>query len=484
MKFRSFEPGEQDLPEGWDLYEDRDEQWEAICELMVAADDPRTPPKAAFEAVRLEARRQLLDEGALKPGASAMRELGFLEWCRQMLMGGGIPAQAIRFALIGGVAFSLGIQSIREASAPTRGVGDGSSEMSKQATSPSNAAHQTVAEEAPETTDTRQSQASSGGAVEKSIFAESNKPRPEATTEGWDYQNSMVPVGAAAGGTREITKSALTSQMAEGIQELKMRVILNQDEQLLRQLNRIERPLADLMRQLQSDKYAQNLAMECWSKANQLASEKDYEEAIHMLQRTIRHDPGSKLALTAQLMIGSLAFDHLNNYDLALSAFEACMNDYPEVPLSGNLQQYLSERVQVLNETKGENWKSLDFWQQARKSRDRQNIANALQRIVDHSESTLLTVQAAQDLKELMINDIVPKELDANSVADSLESRAKAMGNKPEAAKLWFYLAEITGYRLEDSERAAGLYRRALSMQPSDALVNNIGLRLSRISRD
>ncbi len=91
-----------------------DQEWESVSKLIHAAENPEPPTKAHLKAIHLETRRQLIREGVLEETPAKEKaegeDLSFGQWVQLLLSGGRTGGQIVRLGLAASVAFIVGIQ--------------------------------------------------------------------------------------------------------------------------------------------------------------------------------------------------------------------------------------------------------------------------------------------------------------------------------------------------------------------------------------
>jgi tetratricopeptide (TPR) repeat protein len=460
-RFGKYEPGEEDLPEGWDPEQEQDPRWDGIKELMKRADDPAMPPQSRFEAMRIETRRQLLEEGKINLADRPRAELRFRDWLRVLAAGGGLGAQSLRLGFVGSCAFLLGLQFIAEPPALDDLKTDGA---------------ENVAATAPADQPDSDLYANSGRirSVSKSFQDQENSGPTIQNIPvggGWYYNNAMnrevkgTAVSAEAAGFR-VGPDNLATQALNQVQVLKFNFLVNEDSANLAEVRKLEKTLQQMMEQMQQVNAPETEAVRLYRRAEQFIAARRYSEAQESLERIINIYPGSSYAFVSQFQIGAVAFERTHDYELALESFRRCLTNYQASVVPDQHRRYLEDRVRVLQETAGEQWKSVRTWQSLEETRTTQEAMEKLVSIVRDSQSPLLVSEAAIRLKDLLIADTVRGELNYSDAVDALEARMGSMQASPEMARVQLALADITLRRTQNPGKALDEYRRVFLLQP------------------
>lgn len=500
--YGSYEPGEEDLPEGWEAdLADQDPAFAGITDLLKQADDPHMPAPAAMEGMRHDLRNQLLREGLLnhpEPDAAAAtatgrpRDMGFGEWLRVLLTGGGIPAQALRFGLVaGGFVFFMPSNTPEPTAAPEAGPAAlASAPAPKTAESTASAAQELAAADEEEGASSAlpvMLPPETEMAIAKSIHNSPQWQFPGGQASG---RSMAVPVSARSGNTPPGAMTAetaqahfLAAQALDQLQLLKFSSLLNKDDRGMEQLRRLEKTLTDLMGRMEGQSLPETAALKHYQRAELFLKAGRVDEGVNELNAVIDAQPGSSLAFLAQFQVGRLALEHLKDYPLALQSFRACLNQYPTLEITAAGRQALHDQVQLLEEMEAERWMSLRIWQSVDQARTPRDAANALMMVLRESTSAELAADAGLRLKELIVADRLRNELDPAAALTALRQRLSQSAPTPEAARLQFALGEILARRLEKSDAAAAEYQKALELNPDPATRQAAEMRLATLGK-
>lgn len=487
-RFGEFEPGEEDLPEGWEPERDRDTRWDAMVELLKQADEPVVPTPSSFEVMKFETRRQLLEEGLLnlqESRASERRgEMTFREWVRLLLSGGGLPAQSLRLAFVGGGAFLLGVQYLG-----TQPVGPVAATTTAPAAIVASATKPAAAELPAELVDdTQLADASTvtprragglppeGFAIERGGWGRSSMASP-LNTMGLLQQSGGN--GALAVSSQAVPDRALASQAIDQLQVLKVDPLIAQDDRKMSDVRKLERTLTQLMQGMEPGEVPEIQAVNLYRRAEQYLSAGRYHEAQDTLQHVAAMDPGSSLAYLAQFQTGWIAFEKTHDYRLAQETFRRCLENYPEQ--SDRHRAYLEDRTQLIAEGEAEQWKSLTAWQKAEESATNEEAAKQLMQVMSDTTSPLLAAKSALGLSKLLVADGMRRDLDHEPIMAAMRTRLQAMTPSPEAAAMQFALADIVARRLQNPTEAIREYEHAAALQPDAQTARAIESRLSSL---
>lgn len=479
-----YEPGEDELPEGWEPEHDRDARWDGMVDLLRQADSPDMPTPSSFEVMKFETRRRLLEEGLINLNetrpSERPQELGFREWVRLLLSGGGLPAQTLRLGFVGCGAFALGVNFF--ASGPV-----GSLEA-RTGTAPAVPA---IAEVSPSTVSDPLVAPDEVAAAEP-VRRGNLPPQGFAVERGWDRasmgapMNSLglmqVPPSAAltvSASQQPLPGRALASQAIDQLQVLKVDSLVSQDQRKMADLRRIERTLAQLMAGLESGSVPEVEAVNLYRRAEQYLSVGRYHEAQEILQQVATLDPGSSLAYLAQFQTGWVAFEKTHDYRLAEQCFRRCLQNYPD--LSERHRSWLADRVQLIEETSGEQWATLAAWQQVDDSTTNEEASRRLMSVLRDTTSPLLASRAGLALRDLLVDDSMRRDLEHAPIMAAMRERLATLPPGDAAARLQFAIAEVVAQRLQNPGEAIVEYQRAAALQPGAQTAQAIESRLTSL---
>lgn len=468
-----FNPGDEDLPEGWGPEIDDDPVWKTINRLMRESDAPaRMPNPAMMEAVRMESRRALLAEGLLKPNEPARRqasESDFLGWLRTMLFGGGAGGQLVRLGVVGGFAFFAGSGLM---------VGPNSSSLAESRTSTT-----PIADVAPEAkpeiasiADTSAAPRTTGGAaplgpmstvVERGMGG--GNAAWESTAAGqqaWMFPQrsngavSAVPV-AAAGASVPRGQQELAGTALDGLQRLKFYSLMDQNDRYLAEIRRIEQTLSRMVDQPVGEAAPNVAALERYNRGEQALAARRYTDAQQLFAEAAGSAPGTILALLSDYQIAQIAFEHTQDYEQAVQAYRRCIDMYPPQMLTDQARGLIQDRLNVLMQGQADQWASLQQLHIAERSQDPAEATRILLGVVSTTPSMRLAQVAAEHLKNFAIRDVTSHELDHTAIVTALENRVASSRPSPETASIQFAIAEIVARRGQDLARAMNEYRKA-----------------------
>ncbi len=506
-----FDPGEEDLPRDWSPDADRDAVWDGIVSLMKEADDPEIPPPARFDAVRLAARQQLVREGLIRTGEQQAADPGFLAWLRTLLLGGGVGGQLMRIGAVGAFAFYLGSDLVSSDSSPgSYAVETDKTNSSEVAQAPRGNESPTVAVggdsagDKPSDEPTAQAADSTGlfdgsTSIEKSVAnireSEMNWDRTAPREQLWAFQSreqrsGARPVSAQAAGALSSrsapasTRDALATEALEHLQVLKFSSLVNSEEGDLAHIRRIEQILSEIQGREEGASDSQSAALERYRRAEYALAARRYSQAQQMFEEAALIAPGTSLAFLARFQIGRIAFEHTQDYDLALEAFRHCLEAYPAQGMPTEYRRYLEERVEILSRGVADNWESLSHWQAAESATLPNQAAAHLLEVVKGSPSDGLAAAAADRLKDLAVADATQRQLNPGQISEALRERASEMSDGQESARVLFALAEINARRSQNLGAALLGYRQALASDPEPQLERLIRSRMNLIMNE
>lgn len=485
-----FEPGEQELPEGWEPERDNDPIWQGIVAAAREADRPSPLKPAQKEALRLATRRQLLEEGLIEVRkASASNDQSFGAWLRSLFFGGGMGGQFVRLGAAAAFAFWAGSAlniSAPESSMPLRTE----TAQSEQAPSPGN----TVAA-ATETPATPQ-------AVPRTVSTTINKSAVEdqngwtstaPSTQVWEFDRgggaTAVPVGISTGSASPpaglTSRDQLGTQALESLQVLRFSSLVNQEESNLAHIRRIEQILTQLMAESAQQKQEPAMqsagALENFRQAEYALSARRYNEALQGFEQAASMAPGTVLAFLSHFQAGRIAYDRTQDYELALDSFREALDLYPGQELPIEYRDFLETRVEILSSGMADNWRSLRAWHAADQAQIPQEAVANLKEVVRAAPSVSLAADAADRLENLVVADATKRQIDHQQVVNALSQRVSRELPSPQAARIQFAIAEIYARRSQNLGQALIEYRRALNMSPDDQTRRKIEIRLHAI---
>lgn len=505
MTYRTddFQPDDQALPEGWEPASDNDPTWQRLGSLLKEADSPEPLNDALREALHLETRKQLLREKLIRREGSPARggaEPGFMEWCRLVLSGGGAGAQTLRLGAAFGVALLVGM-NLSPSDAPPAGGAE------------QNAAteYATPVTETPAPSPVRQLAELTGPAPQSAPqsppqpngFMEKSEPEMGQQVVAWEetappgswifhdsYRPAQVQVSAAAAasadraegfGSRD-SDSQLLLGVVDRLQVLKLNSIVSRDEHSLNEIRRIERILGELTEQAEWEPSSKTRALEFFQKGERALSAQRYNEAVRAFEdsRVLSRGPSS-LAFLSDFQIGRIAYENLQNYELARESFLRCLQSYPRGMVTGERRAYLEARVQLLSETAADGWESLRAWQAADRADSASAAVSHLLDVLRKSSSPGLLSDAANLVAEYVIRDSGAGELNAREITDVIGAGIERLGDGPQSARMGFALGEIYARRFQDYPRALEVYRAAMDRQPDQVVERALRLRIHQL---
>ncbi len=534
-------PREPELPPGWQPEDEHDEQWLAIVELMREADRPGEVPPARLETVRLELARTLRAEGLIgADNRPARHHEGFRSWLNTVFFGGGPGGQVVRLGVAAGLALLVGLQIgnlrtggeetapegpfIAEQDSPTQVPGDSmlanqageilgsptadlarQGQPSRTASDPVPAPGQEppIVQQVRERTEgpmvaiggrTQVTPRDSNGSrtiprshlteLEQEPLWQETVPSAQAwifefprAQTGWSGE-AMTPVSQ---GTYGDPRARLASAALDQLQVLKFYSLVNRDEQSLQEVRRIESLLTDLAAQTEWDARSKSSVMETFRKAEAALAAQRYHEAQQAFEEITFLAPGTSHAFLAHFQIGRIALEHTRDYELALSSFRRCLEEYPSGVMSGQHRRYLMDRVMVLTETEVENWESLGLWQASEQTQDPREAAEMLQRVVLESASDRLASDAATRLKDIVLAEVALQRVNAVEIAEAIRARVGRTQSSHDAARIQYAVAEMLARGSSSMEEAAREYRRVLDLNPDDQTRRLTNTRLAQL---
>lgn len=480
-----FEPGDQDLPEGWDPTAPQDPQLRRILELAKNADRPQLPLPAVFDAMRMDLRHELLKEDLLRPNApDQSREPGFLSWLRLVMLGGGAGGQMLRLGATAALAFYVGNRFLEAPTSQPANIATVPVPDSTVITAPTaeTVQPQAIAPVPAATTIAYDS-------VPRGVMSEEGWTDTAPTSKQWYYQAGGAQTAGDFGGMQRTVGTYIdnrpdfASQAVEQIQILKINALSSQDERTLSSIRGLEETLAQLMQELEWNRNDKTVALNRFRLAEQVLSAQRYREAIELYGQTRRLLPGSALAMLADFRIGTTAYERLQDYPLATEAFRSCIENYPGLSVSADAKRYITARYDLLNGTRDENWESVYEWQAASRSKSPADAAEHLLKVLQKTSFDELAGDAAIRLRDLSVSPASRDNVDAPRIFRALTDKLAAMPPSPHAAEIQFAIAEINLYQNRDRDAAASQYEAALRMNPDELLRKTLLTRLEMLSR-
>jgi tetratricopeptide (TPR) repeat protein len=275
----------------------------------------------------------------------------------------------------------------------------------------------------------------------------------------------------------------LASQAVDQLQMLKFYAMMNQDERSMPNIRGLEETLSQLMQQFEYNKEPRLNAIQIFRSADEAIAAQRYLQAIDSLDQVVRMAPGSSLAFLAQFQIGRIAYEKLDDYDMAMNAFASCLKDYGTVSISADASRYIKNRLDLLTGTKADNWESLGAWKTALRATTAKDAVDALLKVVEKTAFQELAGDAAIRLRDYAIADDTQLDVDYETIRRVLQSRLASSTANRHSARIQFALAEITLYRGRDYDRAVQELRTAAAMNPDQDILRSIQLRLNQIGR-
>jgi len=467
------EPGDLAMPEGWEPETDNDPMFAALIQLARESDRPSTPPPALMEAVRMETRRQLKEEGLLKSSPAAA-EVGFRAWVWTILFGGKAGGQMIRLAAVGCVAFVIGNQSVT----PTTQVAP-----TARATSAGQVASNTE-----QPTGTPRDVAYNGGSISKSMTDLTSRSVP-SPADGWTVPSRtdprMVTVGASQSGEWGASRTDPAAVAYDQLQMLKFSSLVQGDGRIMSfDIQPIEQAVSQLVLQSGVAHDPRAGALQAYSRAEESLEARRYSEAIQEFSRVAESMPGSSIAFLSRYQVARIADEVLRDYPLAIESYSRCLTDFPTLSVSRSERLRIDDRLQVLQAGQNDNWQSLREWEAAREAKSTGEAVAKLLGVVANSPSPQLASDAADRLKEIVSADNgALRSVDHELVLAGLRQRLASSEPGPATARMQYSLAEIVARRASVPGQALAEYQRALELDPDDATAMTIRARISQINR-
>lgn len=484
MSPEKYEPGEAELPEGWDPVQDNDPLYQAMVRLAREADRPQMPPPALFEAVRMETRNLLLDEGLLKPQSAAQEEAGFGAWLQTVLFGGRLGGQIVRLGTVAVFGFLAGIQLYSPATeGPT--VTTTASVPGVVPADPAIPAGGSVARpDGPDIVVVSDARPLQESIIQKGVFLDgwqSTAPRDDA------WRGMMHATAAATGstgpahGTFNETSRDPATRVLDQLQLLKFNSIVQNDEQEFAALRRLEDTVAELIRETHFDSNSRTSALQKYRTAEAALAARQYARAQAAFEEVVFLSPGSSLAFLSQFQIGTIAREYTGDFELALESFRECLDKYPTQAMSSRQRQYLSQQVEILSQGEAEDWASLRSFQAAEAASSNVVRARHLTDVVASSPSGRLATEAAEGLRQMIMEDVNSRQLDWGAISAVLRERVDSTPPGPDTARIQFCLAEISALAEGDFLKAAQEYQRATNLEPDARTMREIRSRMNFI---
>ncbi|MEO8377144.1 MAG: hypothetical protein ABI579_05675 [Candidatus Sumerlaeota bacterium] len=488
---KPFEPDDQDLPEGWDPAAEVDPQLETVFRLATESAAPAEDPRpAAIEGLRLATRRQLFAERLihaddLRPRSSK----SFAANLRKVFFGGGASAQLLRLGVTAGLAFAVGtgfvVSEVGEANkpavSPVREIAVPAATPSTrlaQKNQESIAAETRVVASAPDEKSSAPRQPLNGVMINRSAVTdiENGWKSTAPTSRGWMSQ----------GGVAVSDESYPPTSMELGVDELqmlKMNALANGDASGMSKLRSLEQTLTQVMVQYDENKEQPKVtALQRMQKADALCDAHRYRDAIEEFERVQQLAPGAPMALISEFAIGQIAFEKLDDFELAQEAFQNCKDKYQGINITPEAQNYVNSRLEILKGTAGNNWANLAAWRSAERATTAKEASANLLRIVADCEYLELASRAAVRLRDYALGPNTALDVDPEQISQALAARVKASSPGHYTAKTQCALADITLYSAGNFELAAEQYRAAQTMSPDAETVRLIQSRLAQIA--
>ncbi|MBI5155085.1 hypothetical protein HZA57_07595 [Candidatus Poribacteria bacterium] len=463
---------------GWNPQPEAEPRWRGVVQLMREADDPRMPDSDEYEVMWENISSEINVPGGGRvipvPGPES-----FPGWLRQVFLGGGAGAQALRLACAGAVAFAVGVQFHQTGARPV--------ESRMQVAEAARPAGATSGGPFPATP-----APAAGGVLSRSGIDGEGRliPAEVASAEfGWRAtlppESSWTYQGAAA--TRPVSTAAVSGtaerqQVMDLLQQIKFRSLVEQDDDAMGQIRRLEGAIAPLLEAEGQAASGEAAAMESFRRAEDLALRNRYADALLAFHEARTLVPGTFLAFLAQYQIARIDFEHLHDFDSALEAYRVTLEEYPAHFLTDEYKTQIVERIDKLMRNSMNDWEALRLWQEAQGQTGLKR-AELLERLVSEVPESPLAADAAAALTDLKLNEPACAELrteDLLALFDGYLAYRPALAG---AAKVQFAKAELLFKGEMDFKQSANEYSRVLTLPGGEAFKAQVNARLAQLDR-
>lgn len=483
-------------PENWTPESDADPQWEAMRALLEEADAPQLPSAERFDAIRAAAAAELREDPPrvveVEPGPRSRRRAAAAParpGARVLLFGGGPVGQALRLAAVGALAFVFGVEIAgrgTEAPAPTV-IATQPDSTQVASIPPLEAEHlEAIPAERPPAI-------GAGQRIPRSLHDDSFAPGlaapgidgaglvPVRAHDGdWFLYSHFGSAMDARGGSADGADSP--ARLLEKIRQIRVQASLIGDHATAAKVRELEEALwpmlidEDLVPESEAEAYA---ALE---QADRLVATARYDEAIEAYRDVLAHSRGTALASTAHFQLARVLFEEMRDYDAALAAYRAVLEDYPRQYLTTEQRDHALGRVELLSRNYASNWMAVRLWQDIEQSSGRERLAR-LEELLHRTPQSPLASEAAIELAERAAEGAYPSREAVEELLGKLDRALERAGGAPHAAGLQYARAEIVLQRLYDRERAADEYLRVLRLPGSSAFADRARTRLSQLEQ-
>ena len=491
---KPFEPDDQDLPEGWDPSVEVDPQLETILRLSRECAAPAEEPRAAaMEGLRLATRRQLFAERLIHADDLKPRgEKSFAATLRKVLFGGGTSAQLLRLGATASLAFAVGTGFVvsNESNSPqeNRTIDAAPTTQVAVATPSTIAAEKPVAADAVTKEDvsvatsspTNPARALNGVSISRSTATdmENGWTSTASPSQRWVMLQGDPSSVAVSG-------RSLPQSVARGVDEvqlLKVNALATGDDASLSNLRNLDKTLSQLMSEYEENKQQSQLtALERVQQADKMYDAHRYRDAINEFERAQQLAPGTPLALISEIRIGQIAYEKLNDFELAQSSFQNAKEKYQGISITPEAQNYVNSRLDVLKGTAENNWAMLAAWRDSERAGTAREAVPSLLKIVDQCGYPELVSRAAMRLRDYALNPNTAMDVDYNQVEATLTARLKDGTPNQFTARTQFALADMTLGLAGDYQLAAERFQTAQRMSPDAETLRMIQARLMQI---
>ena len=470
-----------------------DGQWEGIAALLRESDRPATPNNERFEAMRRAAlgAKDTARIEQIAPAASvaaASADDSFAAWSRNVLSGGGMPANLLRLAAVGILAFFLGanLPLQQDETSPSATVASAPTQTESVASEPpSTEAMAQVS--APATADIAYepnfasvgSQDSYfyqpvGSTIEKGIWTEEAEPQA-APPQGWLYPGSYGAMTVSSAPSSSIRPFDL-------VQQIRMDALMERDDLVLEKIRQLEDAIAPILVERAQESGRQSQALEQLRHSENLLASGEIDLALEGFNRVENLAPGTTLAFLSRFQKARINFELKHDFSTALQGYRSLLEDYPASFLTEDHRAHILQRIDVLTLNHARDWRAVELWLTATQSSPERKVA-ALKQIIADVPGVPLAADAANQLVALSGEAAMEDSKAPQEIIALFDDALTQVGDTRHAVAIQYAKAEIVYRHMMNPAWAKEEFQRVLELPHNKHYAPRATLRLTQIER-